>query len=200
MDIYQLREGTSAILFDLDGTLADSMPLHLKAWQEVLRAHGGDFPEREFYEWSGVPGPRCIEMLNDQFGWNLDPIELTHEKERRISEFIPLVQPIPHVIDVVHHYRGKLKLAVGSGANRKHILATLEVIGLTDVFDAVVGFDEVAQGKPAPDTWLLCAERVGVEPQYCHVYEDGDPGIQGAVQVGMSYTDVRLFSRSVLQN
>ncbi len=174
-----------AFIFDCDGTLADTMPLHYQAYLDILRPRGFDFPEELFYAWGGVPAAGVVDLLNEHFGWALPSEEIGERKEARFSELIPQVKPIGPVVDFMRGVAGRFPIAVASGGLKPLVLATLEALGIHEHFQAVVTSEDVEHGKPAPDTYLEAARRLGVEPSACLVFEDTPLGIEAATAAGM---------------
>lgn len=191
--IIPLEPGVSGLIFDCDGTLADSMPRHRQAWVETLEAHGAGFPEDLFYRLGGVSAPRIVEMLNDLYGLAMDPLAVAAEKEERAWELLRDVEPIAIVVDTARAYRGRLKLSVASGGTRANVNETLRTLQIVDWFDAVVTHEDVVHPKPAPDTFLEAAYRMGVPPERCQVFEDSEIGLEAAQRAGMIGTDIRKW-------
>jgi beta-phosphoglucomutase-like phosphatase (HAD superfamily) len=189
-----VHPNTKALIFDIDGTLADTMPAHFNAFQKVLAPYGIDFSVSLFESLAGVPvGPQMV-MLKEQF--NPDgfvPEKVAIEKETEYRKTLHEMKPIQPVFDLLNSYHGKMPIGCGTGSDRFAARRTLEVINVFDKVDAVVTCDDVENGKPAPDTFLKCAEQLGVEPRFCQVFEDGQPGIDAAIAAGMMVTDVRDF-------
>lgn len=186
-------EPFGALIFDCDGTLADTMPIHFRAWQTSLRSFGADISEAQFYALGGMPSDDIIRLLNRENGYTLD-VEATHaDKERRYVEAIHSVAEIQAVADIARAYAGKKPMAVASGGIRSVVEKTLTATGLRPLFEVVVTADDVAHGKPAPDIFLRAAERLGVIPADCIVYEDGDLGMEAARRAGMRAIDVRVL-------
>ena len=183
----------AAIIFDCDGTLVDTMPTHYDAWLTALRSFGADMNETEFYGWAGVPTDGIIAALNERYGYTLDIRETHAVKEARYKELVHSVQEIEAVTDIVRRYHGKVPMSVASGGTRDIVDATLTATGLLSYFDFIVAANDVVHGKPAPDMFLLAAEKMGVDPAECVVYEDGEPGIVGAKAAGMHVIDVRVL-------
>lgn len=177
-------------IFDCDGTLADSMPLHFEAWRLALCKHGAcfDFTSQLFMEYAGVGHLDTVKIFNERFGDHLDPEAVVRDKEnyyeQHMDKLIPLEEVVTHAREV--HAAGR-KVSVASGGPRDAILRTLEIIGVRDLFDVVVTRDDVAQGKPHPETFLLAAERMGVAPGDCLVLEDSEMAIEGARKAGMDW-------------
>jgi beta-phosphoglucomutase family hydrolase len=180
------------LIFDCDGTLVDTMPLHYQAWQELTQTRGAQFPEDLFYELAGVPSDKIAEILNDQFGYQLDPQKTAAEKECLfLDKYLPKAKAIESIVSIARQYKGQLPMAVATGGIPAVVQFALKAIGLTDFFDAVVTSEDVKHGKPAPDTFLEAARRLNVEPQYCMVFEDSDLGLEAAQRAGMVGIDVR---------
>ena len=182
-----------ALIFDLDGTLADTMPAHYEAWVEVSKKYGIDFKESLFYQLAGVPTFRIVEMLNEMYHTSMDPETVHEEKEQAFLRRIDQVKPIAPVMKLVTENFGKMPISVGTGGVPDVAKLTLEAIYANQYFDIIVTARDVKNYKPAPDTFLLCAQRMGVEPQYCQVFEDSDLGMQAAISAGMTATDIRPF-------
>ena len=179
------------IIFDCDGTLADTMPLHWRAWQVISARHGLHFPEDRFYSYGGVPSRDILKLLSVEQGRPLDHLAVAHEKE---SEFLPLiaqVEPINAVVGVAREHHGKIPMAVASGGTRKVITQVLTHLGIVHLFQAIVTSEDVTKQKPAPDIFLEAARRIGVEPQFCRAYEDTDLGMEAIRSAGMHAVDVR---------
>ena len=175
----------AAYIFDCDGTLADTMGLHYQAWAQAVEEQGHHFPEDVFYSLGGVPAPGVVAYLNERFGWSM-PVEETAEyKEGLFEKLIPQVKPIVPVVEFMHSVLGKYPVAVASGGLKPLVLATLKALGIHEHFAAVVTYEDVKHGKPAPDTYLEAARLMDVEPSKCLVFEDTPLGIQAATAAGM---------------
>lgn len=179
-----------AYLFDLDGTIADSMPLHFRSWTKAVEEGGGTFPEDVFYSWGGIPLPRTVEMLNERFGYSLLPIETARRKEQLYLAAMSEVQPVASVVAHIEAKHGQIPLAVVSGSPRESIVRTLTTLKLLDRFDLLVGAEDYTHGKPDPEPFLVAAERLKVAPADCLVFEDADLGIQAAEAAGMAWVRV----------
>lgn len=185
------------IVFDCDGTLADTMPSHWKAWQFVTSKHGIHFPEDRFYSLGGVPTRDILKMLCQEQGKALDHMVLAHEKETAYLPFLSEVKPIELVVKVAEENHGRLPMAVASGGQKHIIEMVLKQLGIRHYFDAVVTSEDVVNQKPAPDIFLEAARRIGVPPQNCRGYEDTDLGMQAIRSAGMEAVDVRDLLRGV---
>jgi HAD superfamily hydrolase (TIGR01509 family) len=184
-------------LFDCDGTLADSMPLHFEAWTEYLEQAGGAssrFTEELFYAWGGRPEREIFAALNRDYGYAVDPERAVRDKEMRYRALLPRVQPVTAVADLVRRLgAAHAKMAVASGSRRGMVEETLQHLGLREYFPVIVAAGEVPRGKPAPDVFLKAAEALGVEPARCVVFEDAVAGFRAAEAAGMRWVDVRPF-------
>lgn len=183
------------LIFDCDGTLTDSMPLHYVAWREVLGRHGIAFDEDRFYALGGMPTDKIIAMLAAETGTSLDPLAVAHEKEQAFLDNMHLLEEIPAITQIVREQRGRLKMAVASGGFRNVVQRQLQQLRLSDYFDAVVTAEDTQRHKPEPDVFLEAARRLGVPPGRCRVYEDSDLGIEAARRAGMPWVDVRAVHR-----
>jgi len=188
-----LVRNSKAIIFDCDGTLVDSMPVHFVAWHETMQRYGISFPEDRFYSLGGMPSDRIIAMLSSEQGVSLDVIAVAHEKEQAFLNRIELLVPIAAVVEIAHENRGVKPIAVASGGFRPIIQRQLEQIAMLDWFDAIVTAEDTAKHKPEPDVFLEAARRLGVAAEECLVFEDADLGVEAARRAGMRCIDVRSF-------
>lgn len=175
-------------IFDCDGTLADSMVVHYQAWLAALSLHGAtfEFGWELFTSRAGMTLPRTVSELNLQFGTTLDPEELTRAQRREYARFMADVKPIADVVAFALEAARTYPVSVASGGEREVVVRTLELIGLGQTFPVVVTAEDVTHGKPAPDMFLLAAERMGVPPQDCVVFEDSVLGLEAARRAGMA--------------
>jgi beta-phosphoglucomutase family hydrolase len=179
------------LIFDCDGTLVDTMPLHYVAWVKALEHVGIHFPEERFYSFAGAPTRTIIEILAKEQNIQCDPEAVAIEKEKLYTENLEQLEPIHSVIEIARREKGKRKLAVASGGWKRVVKASLTVVGIEDMFEAIVGADDVVHGKPAPDVFLKAADLLGLKPEECVVYEDGEMGIIAAQAANMRVIDVR---------
>ena len=184
-----------ALIFDCDGTLADTMPLHWRAWQTVTKRYNLLFPEERFYQLGGVPSRDILKMLSEEQNRPLDPVAASKEKEAAYIPFLSEVRAIEPVVRIVRENAGKLPMAVASGGNQEHINQVLTHLGLRQFFQTVVTSEYVTRQKPAPDIFLEAARRLGVPPQFCRAYEDTDLGLQAIRAAGMEAVDVRPMAK-----
>ncbi len=174
-----------ALIFDLDGTLADTMPVHFLAYKHILVEYGIDFTPELFAKLAGIPAVGTIEKLNEWFGTKMNAEEVGHFKEREYEKIMHKMKPIIPVVELVKKYHGKLPMAVGTGGYKRLAWKTMDILGLDKYFDILVSTEDVKRPKPFPDTFLKCAELLGVEPAICEVFEDAQLGIQAAGAAGM---------------
>jgi len=175
-----------AYLFDCDGTIADSMPLHYIAWKKALGEWGCTFDEELFYNWGGKPAVEIIATLNEMNGLRMPVHALAEHKENLYFEQLPQLKVVPEVLEIIEAEHGRIPFAVVSGGRRNSVVNSLTTLGLIDKFDIIVGAEDYRNGKPAPDAFLIAAERLGVAPRDCLVFEDTDLGIQAATAAGMA--------------
>jgi len=179
------------IIFDCDGTLADTMPLHWRAWKIVTARHRLHLAEDRFYSLGGVPSRDILKMLSVEQGVPIDHLEVAREKEAEYLPLIAQVEPINTVVGVAREYHGRIPLAVASGGTRRIIEQVLEHLAIRQLFDTIVTSEDVVNQKPAPDIFLEAARRIGVPPQFCRAYEDTDLGMLAIRAAGMEAVDVR---------
>jgi beta-phosphoglucomutase-like phosphatase (HAD superfamily) len=179
------------LIFDCDGTLADTMPLHWRAWQVIATKYKLHFPQDRFYALGGVPSRDILKMLAAEQGVTLDHLKAAHEKENEYLQFLPQVGPIHAVVEIAHANHGKIPMAVASGGTQTIIVQVLEHLKIRHLFGAVVTSEMVVNQKPAPDIFLEAARRIGIEPKFCRAYEDTDLGMKAIRAAGMEAVDVR---------
>ncbi len=188
-----IQPGVKGLIFDLDGTLSDSLPVHVATWNMVGEKYGFTFDPQIVYEMTGRPTIEFAKRIVEQYGLSADPAEMVRMKQQAFWGKANLLRPIHEVVSIVKKYYGKLPMSVGTGAGRKSAEVQLKTLDILRYFDAVVTAEDVTRHKPDPDTFLECARLMGVEPKYCQVFEDGDLGITAAEKAGMMVTDVRPF-------
>jgi len=179
------------LIFDCDGTLANTMPLHWRAWQAITARHGIHFPEDRFYALGGVPTRDILVALREEQRLEIDPLLVAKEKEEEYLKFMAQVGPIHEVVIIAKDHAGKVPMAVASGGSRHVINDVLRKLEIRELFAAVITSEDVTRQKPAPDIFLEAARRIGVAPQFCRAYEDTDLGMQAIRSAGMDAVDVR---------
>jgi HAD superfamily hydrolase (TIGR01509 family) len=175
-----------AYLFDCDGTIADSMPLHYMAWSKVLLDWGCEFGEDLFYSWGGMPVREIVATLNQKYGLEMPVDYVARRKEQFYLEILPQLKAVPEVLEHIEISYGQIPFAVVSGSTRDSVVASLDALGILDKFDTLVCAGEYTRSKPDPEPFLIAAERLGVAPADCLVFEDTDLGIQAATAAGMA--------------
>lgn len=181
-----------AYLFDCDGTIADSMPLHYLAWRKALGEWNCDFDERLFYEWGGRPTTEIVATLNRLRGLSMPVQTVADRKEMLYFESLPQLKAIPEVVEHIEAQHGRIPFAVVSGSTHQSVEASLRSLNLLDRFDALICAGDYQKAKPAPDAFLLAARRLGVKPVACLVFEDTEMGIQAARAAGMTSVKIPL--------
>jgi beta-phosphoglucomutase family hydrolase len=189
----EVNPKAKALIFDLDGTLADTMPVHFLAYKNILADYGIDFTPELFGTLAGVPAVGTIQKLNELFDTQMDAEKIGHFKEAEYEKIMHKMKPVEPVVELMKKYHGKLPMAVGTGGYKRLAWKTMKILGLDSYFEILVSSEDVAHPKPHPETFLKCAELLGIEPQFCQVFEDGDLGIQAAHAAGMMTTRVTDF-------
>lgn len=192
---HDIKPGIKGLIFDLDGTLADTMPLHFRGWQTACRKYGAEIDNAFLRKHTGSPGWLIAEEIIKKC--HLEGIvtidQIVAEKLMTFSRDQHTVKPIEPVVEIVRKYYGKLPMAVGTGGHREAVERTLEITGIRKYFDIVITANDVQHFKPHPETFLKCAELMNVKPEFIEVFEDGDLGIEAALTAGMTPTDVRSW-------
>ncbi|MEN0109323.1 MAG: HAD-IA family hydrolase [Planctomycetota bacterium] len=189
--MIELPDGVRGLVFDCDGTLADTMPLHKRLWDECLEGHGVRLPPGFIDAHAGKPTDVIVAIINAEHGVAIDAEAFLAEKEGRFQARIAEVGPIEPVVATARAHHGRLPMAVVSGGIRLNVDLSLAAIGAADWFPVVLTADDPIAPKPAPDLFLAAADRIGVAPERCHAFEDADAGIEAARAAGMTVTDVR---------
>ncbi|HTX19025.1 MAG TPA: HAD-IA family hydrolase [Bacteroidota bacterium] len=179
------------LIFDCDGTLVDSMPLHMRAWEHSVTTQGGRWDLDFFFSKKGVPDKAIVAGYNAEFGYHLDLAKTTALKDDFFRSRGDQLAPVSCVVDIAKHYHGILPEAVASGGTRANIDFQLNALGIASLFDVIVSADDGIPPKPNPDIFLEAARRLGVAPTLCQVFEDAEIGLEGARRAGMLATDVR---------
>ncbi|MGC1374872.1 MAG: HAD-IA family hydrolase [Anaerolineales bacterium] len=189
---WTLPAGYQGLIFDCDGTLVDSMPLHYNAWITVLRRYDLDFPEARFYQWAGIPVDEIIRRLAAEKGVTVDAKAIAAERDAYFHS-LPAseLRPVAAVVDIAQRFRRQLPMAVATGSTKASAEISLRAIGILDWFNAVISSQDVGAPKPAPDVFLMAAERIAVAPGNCVAFEDGDLGLRAANAAGMYAVDIR---------
>jgi len=182
-----------ALIFDLDGTLSDSLPLHVANWNWLGKKFGFTFDQKIVHEMTGKPTIMFAQRIIDDYGIKATPEEIVRLKQKLFRHYAHNLKPVKQVIEIVRRFYGQLPMAIGTGASRRSAEVQLLSLNIGHYFEAVVTADDVTHHKPEPETFLKCAEIMGVEPSVCQVFEDGILGLEAAEKAGMIVTDVRPF-------
>jgi HAD superfamily hydrolase (TIGR01509 family) len=183
----KLPEGSfGAYLFDCDGTIADSMPLHFIAWKKALGEWNCEFDEKIFYAWGGMPVAEIISRLNLQQGLNMPVEAVSQRKETLYFELLPQLKAVPEVLEHIEDGHGRIPFAVVSGSTRESVTASLASLNLLHRFQTLVCAGDYTKSKPDPEAFLLAAARLGVAAEKCLVFEDTEMGIKAAKDAGMA--------------
>ncbi len=182
------------LIFDCDGTLTDSMPLHFEAWRETMARYGIVFTESQFYGMAGMPTEKIIRVLAEEQSVSVDPTLAGPEKEAAFRERLPRLTELQSVCDIARAHFGVIPMAVASGGDREGVWAQIKHLQLESLFAAVVTAEDTHKHKPDPDVFLTAAQRLGVTPATCLVFEDSPLGLEAAARASMDCIDVRDFS------
>jgi HAD superfamily hydrolase (TIGR01509 family) len=192
MKIIEVPEYIKGLIFDCDGTLVDSMPLHMKAWEHAITQAGGIWDYDFIFSKKGMQGKDILASYNDSFGMNLEVEQTARVKQEYFRKYCAEMKPIDAVVDIVHRYASRLPMAVASGGSRENVLLSLELIGIKQYFAVIITADDKdVQPKPSPEIFLEAARRIHIDPCVCQVFEDGDIGLEAARKAGMLATDIR---------
>jgi beta-phosphoglucomutase family hydrolase len=187
----QVHPNAKALIFDLDGTLSNSLPVHVATWNKVGETYGFKFDPQIVHEMTGRPTIEFARHIVEKYNLIANPEDIVKLKQKTFWDSAELLEPVQEIIAIVKEYHGKLPMSVGTGASRKSAEVQLGELGIANYFDAIVSANDVTTHKPEPETFLKCAQLMGVEPTACQVFEDGDLGIEAAKKAGMMVTDVR---------
>lgn len=189
----EIHPEAKAQIFDLDGTLSDSLPVHLASWHSVCAALNCTFDDNILFELTGAPTILFAERLKQEQNLDISPEEIVALKQTEFRKNISRIKPHDAVISLMKNAHGHIPMAVGTGASRASAMLQMQELGIDRLFDAIVTADDVDHHKPEPETFLKCAEMMRVDPKHCQVFEDGELGMQAARTAGMILTDVRPF-------
>ncbi len=198
MHSFILPDHIKGLIFDIDGTLADTMPAHYRASVRVAKQFGFEFPLDFFIKMAGIPTTDVFkELLALQHKSHISSEEVSALKETYYLEEIPGIKPIPYTMDIVKTYAGKIPMSMGTGGTLEIAIPNIKQIQADTYIDILVSAEDVKKHKPFPDTFLECAKRMNIAPENCLVFEDALQGFKAAQAGGMEYIDVTKFHTSV---
>ncbi|WP_422753674.1 HAD family hydrolase [Micromonospora sp. WMMD708] len=175
-----------AYLFDCDGTIVDSMPVHHLAWRAALDEWGCDLPEDLFYAWGGRPVADIVVDLNARHGLAMPVDVVARRREDAYQSFLPQLTAVPGVLAHIERAHRQVPFAVVSGSTRESVTASLTALDLLDRFDVLVCAEDYVRAKPDPECYLMAARLLDVPPERCLVFEDTDLGVAAATAAGMA--------------
>jgi beta-phosphoglucomutase-like phosphatase (HAD superfamily) len=197
MEKIYISSDIRGLIFDCDGTLVDSMPLHMSAWEAAFKTHNSYYNEDFLYSLKGMKELDIIDLYNKEFKTSLDPGLMVNAKHDFFIKHINDVRPIKLIVNIAKSYFGKLPLAVVSGSVAKIVKSELEVLGILNLFEVILTADDPYRPKPDPDVFFAAASKINLSPEYCMVFEDGDAGLKAAEKAGMKTIDIRKFITNV---
>lgn len=189
----KIHHNTQGLIFDLDGTLADTIPMHKQAWVIAGKKHNVTIDPVWIDELSGIPTFQLVHIFNDRYGWSIDAHAFEVDKDEAYRQILAengSIRPIDYVVSIVKEHFGKLPMAVGTGSARVDADRAISDLGLGHFFKAVITADDVMEPKPHPETFLRGAEALQIHPSQCQVFEDGPMGIKAALDGGFKVTNV----------
>ena len=184
---------TKGLIFDCDGTLVDSMPLHIEAWKSAFAYFGETCPEDFLDPLKGMDEIKIVDLFNKEFNTKIDSRKLVEHKHEYLSNNLNKIKPVEPVYSIILKYFNILPMAVVSGGTRDNVIKELEIVDAAKYFKVILTVDDGYKPKPDPDIFLAAAEKINVAARYCQVFEDGDLGLEAARRAGMKVTDVREF-------
>ncbi len=193
MSMIKVAQNIKGLIFDCDGTLVDSMPLHFEAWRKTFELFGREYPHEFVDKRKGMPIDEVIREYNLTFKDNINPEEFARLREQKAVERLDTVKAIKPVVEIVHRFHNVLPMAVCSGSVKEGVYASLKAVGLLEYFKVILTANDCLKPKPAPDIFLKAAQLMEIEAKYCQVFEDSDLGLIAAKTAGMHVTDIRKY-------
>lgn len=194
MSLFTLPPHIKGLIFDIDGTLADTMPAHYRASTRVAKEYGFDFPLDYFIQMAGIPTTDVFKaLLAQQNKSSISAEKVSALKEKYYLEEVPSIKPISFTMDIVKEYSGKLPMSMGTGGTLEIAIPNIKQIHADDYISILVSAEDVTKHKPFPDTFLECAKRMGIDPKHCLVFEDAVNGFKAAEAGGMEWIDVTKY-------
>jgi beta-phosphoglucomutase family hydrolase len=192
---YDIKPGIKGLIFDLDGTLADTMPYHFKGWKVACEKFGAEIDTAFLRKHTGSPGWMIADEIikSCKLYGTVTAEQIMNEKLTEFYKQQHLVKAIKPVVEIVKKYHNLLPMSVGTGGHREAVERTLQVTDLRKYFDIIITANDVDNYKPHPETFLKCAKMMNIEPANIEVFEDSELGIEAAIAAGMNVTDVRTW-------
>jgi len=193
---FAIPEHIEAIIFDMDGTLVDSMEIHFQAYQYAFAPWGITCSWDHFQKRAGIPASETFALIlqdNGKEDMDIDLDEVGQRKSAYIQEHLHKATLIEPTAALMKQFANKLPMSIGTGTRREAADMIVTNLGIDAYIPHVVTADDVTQYKPAPETFLKCAELMGVAPEKCLVFEDGEMGIVAAQKAGMPVIDVKEY-------
>lgn len=181
-------EKIKAVIFDMDGLMIDSEPLHFKAWEKVLEIYGIHVRKDEFNQrYVGIPDKEGTEDMVTRYNMSISAKELSQTKRKLYTRLLQTqLIPQPGLIDLlINLHKSGYKTAISSGSSLEEIRMVIKGLDISHLIDTYVSAEEVSRGKPAPDSYLEAAKRLEVKPEECLVLEDANPGVKAGKAAGM---------------
>ncbi len=200
MKIPEVKPHIKALIFDMDGTLLNTIAIHYQAWETVCAKYGISVTKAYFFNLTGRPILEIGRQIVQDFQATVEPELLVAEKEALVKANNQPIELIDPIVQLVYNHVGILPMAIGTGSDREKALNMLTRTGLLPYFHCVVSADDVQNHKPHPETFLRCAEQMGIAPEFCQVFEDGPAGITAAQSAGMLATDVKPYYNKPVWN
>ena len=194
--IDYINTNIDCLIFDLDGTIADSMPLHIEAWKEMGAYYGAEVTDEMINRFAGSPTSKVIATLNELYDWNIDVEGGAFMKSDLFSkklDTIDRIAPLEPMWEIAKIYKNKKPICIGTGSGKVNASKTIKLMGAHDFFDVVVTASDVSNHKPHPETFLISAQKTGTYPAKCLVFEDGQLGIDAALAGGMNALFIPSF-------
>jgi len=192
---FSLDEPYAGLIFDCDGTLVDTAPIHFLAVNEAMKPLGLEMAAEWYFARVGLTPAALFAEYERVYGVTIDTAELSQRYGPIFLSNLNRAEEIAVVAEIARQNFGKVPMAVASNGHLQNVRATLEATGLLPLFETIVSAEDVAKGKPEPDVFLEAARRIGVSPADCIVFEDSDEGLEAARKAGMRSRDIRLMRK-----
>ena len=183
------------VIFDFDGTLVDTMPIHFEAYRRTFDEIGLELTEDDFFSNVGGKATETIPKFLRGRESSKTPLEIHRRKKEIVGELFTSGEiSLLDTAKLIDAFAQHVPIAIASSGSRPGIEILLKRLGWTDKFKAVITGEDASNGKPAPDLFLLAAEKIGIDPRDCLAFEDTDDGVASATAAGMTVIDVRRTS------